>query len=284
MPEFYQLPELFLNKNRVRFGERRDQIEVNNVELPPWAADLAQHDPYRFVAILREILESDAVSEQLHHWIDLIFGFQAAGKEAERAMNKFHPLSYDDSAFDIERVSDPVSRASLEIQAFHFGQTPSQLFTKIHQARNNRRAALKYRLVVDDEARVKVFRPVVSSKKSHARSQSKMPSRSQVSAAAVLTAKFVSDSKIVGVVNNSTVVSYLWWPHAHDLNPTTPFTLCATEQPKSYSASTRVGGLETSDRTFFRFDQLICVLNQGKYIARGGFWDGKIMVTPVQDS
>ena len=77
----------------------------------------------------------------------------------------------------------------------------------------------------------------MSSKKVAQRAQSRsVPSRSQISASAVLTAKFVSDSKIVGVINNASVVSYLWWPHAHDLNPNTPFTLCATEQPKSYSA------------------------------------------------
>lgn len=65
-------------------------------------------------------------------------------------MNKFHPLSYEDPSFDIDKISNEMTRSSLEIQAYHFGQTPGQLFTRNHVPRNPRRMALKYRLVVDE--------------------------------------------------------------------------------------------------------------------------------------
>lgn len=44
--------------------------------LPPWAKGSARV----FISKHREALESDFVSENLHHWIDLIFGYKQRGK------------------------------------------------------------------------------------------------------------------------------------------------------------------------------------------------------------
>jgi hypothetical protein len=40
----------------------------------------------------RLALESEYVSHNLHHWIDLVFGFKQRGPEAEAAHNVFHHL------------------------------------------------------------------------------------------------------------------------------------------------------------------------------------------------
>lgn len=42
---------------------------VDDVILPPWAKS-----PEDFIAIHRRALESEYVSQNLHNWIDLIFG------------------------------------------------------------------------------------------------------------------------------------------------------------------------------------------------------------------
>jgi hypothetical protein len=44
-------------------------------------------DPSNFVCKLRNALESDWVSKNLHHWIDLIFGYKQKGEEAIKANN-----------------------------------------------------------------------------------------------------------------------------------------------------------------------------------------------------
>ena len=48
-------------------------------------------DPQDYVTKLREALECDYVSERLHHWINLIFGYQQQGIEAKKADNGRFP-------------------------------------------------------------------------------------------------------------------------------------------------------------------------------------------------
>lgn len=50
--------------------------QVGDVVLPPWAKGSARE----FIKKHREALESDYISEHLHHWIDLIFGCKQRGK------------------------------------------------------------------------------------------------------------------------------------------------------------------------------------------------------------
>ena len=38
IPEFYFLPDFFLNVNTVNFGTLQSGEPVNNVDLPPWAS------------------------------------------------------------------------------------------------------------------------------------------------------------------------------------------------------------------------------------------------------
>ena len=84
IPEFFCLPEMFVNMNGYKLGKLEPveggkdspnlPLEVNHVELPPWAST-----PHEFVRINRQALESEFVSCQIHQWIDLIFGYKQRG-------------------------------------------------------------------------------------------------------------------------------------------------------------------------------------------------------------
>ena len=73
-------------------------LQVNDVDLPPWA-----ESPEDFVTKLREALESDYVSAHLHEWIDLIFGYKNSGPEAAKADNC--ALPWPSCAFTLLRCS-----------------------------------------------------------------------------------------------------------------------------------------------------------------------------------
>jgi hypothetical protein len=102
IPEFYILPEIFMH-----------------VELPAWA----HGSPMEFVYTHRKALESPWVSERLHQWIDLIWGYKQHGKDADLAFNLFSPELYEDA---------PLQRENLSAET---GCVPHQLFTAPHPHR-----------------------------------------------------------------------------------------------------------------------------------------------------
>lgn len=141
IPEFYYLPEFLENQFNLDLGEKQSGEKVGDVVLPPWAKGSSRE----FIRKHREALESDYVSENLHHWIDLIFGYKQRGKAAEDAVNVFYHYTYEGNV-DIDSVSDPTMKASILAQINHFGQTPKQLFQKPHPQRRTDRKVLPHPL------------------------------------------------------------------------------------------------------------------------------------------
>ena len=122
IPEMFCVPEALRNTNGFPLGVTQSGRRVDDVGLPPWAKGSA----YEFIRIQRLALESEYVSHNIHHWIDLIFGYKQRGEEAEGAHNIFHHLSYE-GAVDLDKIVDEVDRAAAESHIQNFGQTPSQL-------------------------------------------------------------------------------------------------------------------------------------------------------------
>ncbi|XP_017217937.1 protein SPIRRIG isoform X2 [Daucus carota subsp. sativus] len=134
IPEFFYMPEFLENRFELDLGEKQSGEKVGDVVLPPWAKGSVRE----FIRKHREALECDYVSDNLHHWIDLIFGYKQRGKAAEEAVNVFYHYTYEGSV-DIDSVTDPAMKASILAQINHFGQTPKQLFRKPHIKRNSNR-------------------------------------------------------------------------------------------------------------------------------------------------
>lgn len=130
IPEFFTDDGFLVNSKLLDLGVRQTGAVVDDVELPPWAEGSA----HRFIELHRAALECEYVSQRLHHWIDLVFGYKQQGAAAAAADNLFYPLTYQ-GAVDIDAVQDPVQRASMEAQVSEFGQTPKQLFSAPHPAR-----------------------------------------------------------------------------------------------------------------------------------------------------
>lgn len=74
---------------------------MNDVVLPPWC----NHNPHLFVLFMREAFESNYVSQNLGGWIDYIFGVKQRDIEAEKSLNLFAHITYEDSV-DIDGITD----------------------------------------------------------------------------------------------------------------------------------------------------------------------------------
>ncbi|OHT07145.1 hypothetical protein TRFO_01251 [Tritrichomonas foetus] len=118
VPEFYSNYHFLLNENG--FDLKADH---DNVELPKWAND----SPARFVKINRAALESEYVSMNIHHWIDLIFGINRNSFEHD---NIYMPFSY------IENIPEnPEFAPMMQESALNFGICAQKIFDAPHPQR-----------------------------------------------------------------------------------------------------------------------------------------------------
>ena len=138
IPEFFYLPEIFLNINNLNMGCLEDGKKVNDIYVP------CHNNPYEFVQTMRSILESDEVSNTIQNWIDLIFGSKSRGKEAENAKNIFTEESYQET-LDITKVQDKEAT----LRKVEFGLIPSQVMSKDCGKRDKKEDVLKGKAITD---------------------------------------------------------------------------------------------------------------------------------------
>mmetsp|Transcript_7408 Transcript_7408/g.24883 ORF Transcript_7408/g.24883 Transcript_7408/m.24883 type:complete len:2990 (-) Transcript_7408:33-9002(-) len=131
IPEFYYSSEFLVNTNSLELGQRQDGVTIGDVELPPWA----NGSRFEFTRVMRDALESEHVSRNLHSWIDLIFGCAQRGQPAVDRHNVFYYLTYE-GAVDLDALEDADQRRAIETQIVNFGQTPTQIFRKAHPPRS----------------------------------------------------------------------------------------------------------------------------------------------------
>ncbi|XP_017773064.1 PREDICTED: protein FAN-like [Nicrophorus vespilloides] len=132
IPDFYDVEQggsFLVNNLGINFGYRHNGVKVSDVVLPPWA-----ESPMHFVQTLRDALESDIVSQNLHCWIDLIFGYKQRGEEALKSKNLYYHLCYEGSV-DLDSITDFTERHTYEVQIMEFGQIPRQVFKLPHPKR-----------------------------------------------------------------------------------------------------------------------------------------------------
>jgi hypothetical protein len=85
IPELFYSPEMLMNVNNNNMGTTQMGKKVGDVDLPPWS----KGSPHEFIRLHRKALESEYVSANLHHWIDLIFGY----KQRPTYLSDGHPVS-----------------------------------------------------------------------------------------------------------------------------------------------------------------------------------------------
>ena len=127
VPEFFYLPEIFCNLNKLNLGnlknkEKKTETPVNDVKMPKWA----NYDPYIFVNKHRMLLESTEVNEKMNEWFNIIFGYKQKGSVAKKIGNLFLKQTYENFEETYDK-SDTKSKIYF-CRLVEFGVTPHQIF------------------------------------------------------------------------------------------------------------------------------------------------------------
>lgn len=121
-PDFYSNSSFLINlKEMQAIGDET----LQDIELPTWAESAEE-----FVYTMREALESDFVSQNLHKWIDIIFGYK------QRNDNTPYSL-FPDTCYGVNwgTLKVNLEREAYEVICREFGQMPEQLFFTPHPVR-----------------------------------------------------------------------------------------------------------------------------------------------------
>ena len=125
-----------MNLNKLSLGPKPyndgpiTHLSQDAVILPPWAANA-----YDLVRAHREALESRYVSQNLSHWVDMVFGVHNRSVEKK---TMYFPAAYDDywlperlnyeNAARNEEDKELTSNHALQILSFY--TAPSRIFDK----------------------------------------------------------------------------------------------------------------------------------------------------------
>ena len=133
IPDFFTLPELFINMNRLNLG-KKNEILVEDVAMPSWCLD----NPYYFVENYRSLLESGYLN--INSWVDLVFGYYQRGKAAQTIGNIFMPFTYDGVInFRIPENEIVEHRENeFQIRFFEMGVLPTKVFEKKIKSSKNK--------------------------------------------------------------------------------------------------------------------------------------------------
>ena len=148
IPEFFSLPEMFINLNNLNLGKLRknkkenstfnimkkihnisnDEVYVDEVLLP------CNNDPYKFVFEYRKLLEKE---KNIHYWFDLIFGKYAFHENAELKDNLYMGYCYYDIMkykFDNNKIKENEIHSAYKL--FELGFNPIPILKEKNENKN----------------------------------------------------------------------------------------------------------------------------------------------------
>ena len=149
IPHLFYLPELYIKLNYILEDIEKDDEIMSDFVLPIWSKD----DPRKFSLILRKLLENKKISKSLNQWIDLIFGYQQRGPNAEKALNTYRNSCYPLNKTDIENMTKSGEIVSFLYEKQELGYIPKQLFTSKHKMKE--KANENKRIFFNNEEKMK---------------------------------------------------------------------------------------------------------------------------------
>lgn len=289
LPEFFYLPETFININKINFGNIENS-PVEDVHLPPWCKD-----SYRFIILNRLHLESEEVSYKINEWVDLIFGIKQKGKEAESCMNLFWKFTYEDE-IDIDQIQkNNFDEYHSYISKIYFGQTPMQITIKPLIQRINKELVKNNKMFIDNRRHLQVF-----NSKSEAKNQYKIPKK-DIKNKMMIAINTLESDKLICVFNNGVVQimkaddtpclqgKFIFIKEKENcINERNNFNISANSilnlSGKNCEEVKRISDEDETIMKEINSNQPVKILKNGKIIIKGGYYDGKFLVFNMENN
>ena len=252
IPEFFYMPEIFININELNMGVEENGNKVNDVLTP------CKNNPYEFILTMRRELENEYVVNNIQNWVDLIFGYKSKGKEAELAKNLFTEASYQED-ININNIEDKESF----LRRVEFGLIPNQILTKDCSKREKKEDIIQDKQIINIDAKLIYSLAKIEKDKNNEYIKDDT---------VILKAKYIpSSEKLILVLNNNTLIEKKIYYHIFDKD----FKEEIEKKVDLIKDLNRISEFYSNDNSN---DKIIEICNQGKVIIMGGFYDGKIRI------
>ena len=251
IPEFFYLPEIFRNINKLNMGKLETGEEVNDVKTP------CNNNPYDFIMTMKSVLESNKLSKTIQNWIDLIFGYKSRGKDAENAKNIFSQASYQEN-IDINKVENKESY----LRMVEFGLIPSQIMSKECSKREKKESIRKGKEITNSTCDLKCYNFKINNENDNIKKEKKN--------IAVLEMVSFSSEKILLLLNNNKIIEKKINFSTSSYEDSNLFTLY-----NYFNKMKDFYNPKISNNKVFKF------LQKGKVLIMGGFYDGKVQIVSI---
>ena len=270
IPEFYTLPEMFLNKNNLNLTQDKldaegQKIVVHDVELPPWCNNIS----YNFISEMRKNLENKEL--KINKWIDLIFGCLQRGEKAEENHNLFMAQSYE-YMVKIDSITDNDARNAL-MRLVEVGVTPKQIFKDHSKQKNTEKLVTKGNYLYQKQKTLKIC--VINLKedlikKLYTNKNINKEYEEQVYPK-IIKIKWVGLNELL-IINNSNYLTKIKIKKMSEK--------CAFEE-KNIIQAMNISSKYAPSYLISEKNPPIIFYDNNKYMIKGGFWDGRLEINSL---
>ena len=258
IPEFFYLPEMFLNINDINLGKLENDSLVYNVITP------CNNNAYSFTEIMKRTFENEKLSSILNNWIDLIFGNKAKGKEAENAKNVFLEESYQES-IDLKTID--IDKKIIYLKRVEFGLIPSQVMSKECPKRDKKKEVQKEKELTEYNMNNVHKIKVVQIK--HDSSNDKNMKNPDGQKSKLLKADIISNDRIMMLYDNNTIIEDKIGSSNEDIVNIYKINPCDNQINLNYLGR--------------NINKVIKFCNSGMTIIVGGYYDGRFDVINIEE-
>ena len=272
IPEFYTLPDMFLNKNNLNLTQDKldaegKKIVVHDVELPPWCNNIS----FSFVSEMRRYLEKKEL--KINKWVDLIFGSLQRGEKAEENHNIFMAQSYE-GMVKIDSIADYDTRNAL-MRLCEVGVTPKQIFKNDSKPKNEKNE-FKGKFLYES-TQLSMFGVICKKydeliKKLYV-NKSINKEYEEIIFPKIIKIKWIGVNELL-LINNLNYVTRLKFKKISEKEK-------YSIDEKNIVQAMNISSKFTPSYLMSKISPPIIFYNKNKYMLKGGFWDGRLEINTI---